>query len=91
MMDAVVGSDVQVGNGRIVNSGAIISHEYILRDHCHVAPGGGLAGAADVRHSSVIGMEATVYLGLTIGKDAMVFNGVNVVKNVAEGKVVDGN
>ena len=91
MMGAVVGSDVQIGNGCIVNSGAIISHECILRDHCHVAPGAVLAGSVDVGNSSVIGMGATVYLGLTIGRDAMIFNGVNVLKNIPEGKIVDGN
>jgi sugar O-acyltransferase (sialic acid O-acetyltransferase NeuD family) len=91
MMGAVVGSDVQIGNGCIVNSGAIISHDCILRDHCHVAPGAILAGSIDVGNSSIIGMGATVYLGLTIGRDVMIFNGVNVLKNIPEGKIVDGN
>jgi acetyltransferase-like isoleucine patch superfamily enzyme len=56
-----------------------------------VAPGAVLAGSIDVGNSSVIGMGATVYLGLTIGRDAMIFNGVNVLKNIPEGKIVDGN
>ncbi len=90
MMGAAIGSDVQLGNGCIVNSGSVISHDCILRDHCHVAPGAILAGLVDVGESSVIGMGATVYLGITIGRDAMVFNGVNILKNVAEGEIVDG-
>jgi len=84
MMGAIIGSAVQIGNGCIVNSGSVISHDCILRDHCHIAPGAILAGAVEVGENAVIGMGSTIYLGLKIGKDSIVYNGVNVLKNVSQ-------
>ena len=90
MMGAVVGSDVQIGDGCIVNSNAVISHDCILRDHCHVCPGAILAGSIDVGEISVIGMGTTVYIGCKIGKKSIIFNGMNILKDVAENEIVDG-
>ena len=90
MMGAVVGSDVQIGDGCIVNSKAVISHDCILRDHCHVCPGAILAGSIDVGEISVIGMGATIYIGCKIGNKSIIFNGMNITKDVAENEIVDG-
>ena len=35
-------------------------------------------------------MGSTVYMGVTIGKNSIIYNGVNVFVNVGDHKIIDG-
>ena len=59
---AYVGSDVRVGFGSIINTGAIVSHDCILGDYTNLSPGAILAGAVQVGSGALIGMGATINL-----------------------------
>lgn len=56
---------------------------------CFDAPGGGEAGA--LREGAVIGAQATIWPGVTVGKGAMVEPGSVVSKNVPAMAVVSGS
>lgn len=85
---AYIGSEVQVGFGVIVNTGAIVSHDCRLGDFVNIAPGAILAGAVQVDEGALIGMAVTVNLGVRIGARARIGNGATVKDDVPEGGVV---
>jgi sugar O-acyltransferase (sialic acid O-acetyltransferase NeuD family) len=85
---AYVGSEVQVGEGVIVNTGAIVSHECILESYSNVSPGAILAGDVRVGPRCLIGMGTTVNLGVRIGAGSRVGNGATVIGDVPENGIV---
>jgi sugar O-acyltransferase (sialic acid O-acetyltransferase NeuD family) len=85
---AYIGSDVRLGFGVIVNTGAIVSHECLLEDLVNISPGAVLAGAVKVGEGALIGMGATINLGISIGARARVGNGATVKTAVPENGIV---
>ncbi|MCJ7703383.1 MAG: NeuD/PglB/VioB family sugar acetyltransferase [Anaerolineales bacterium] len=85
---AYVGSEVGLGFGTIVNTGAIISHECLLGDLVNISPGAILAGGVQVGDGALVGMGVTVNLGVTIGAGARVGNGATVKADVPAGGLV---
>jgi sugar O-acyltransferase (sialic acid O-acetyltransferase NeuD family) len=88
-MGSTVGTDTVIGDNCIVNSGSIVSHDCILKNHCHISPGAILAGSVEIGDNSLIGMGATIYIGKIIGKDVVIYNGVNVLTNVEDGRILE--
>ena len=88
-MGSTVGTDTVIGDNCIVNSGSIVSHDCILKNHCHISPGAILAGSVEIGDNSLIGMGSTVYIGKTIGKDVVIYNGVNVLTNLEDGIILE--
>lgn len=86
--NAYVGSDVRVGFGTIINTGAIISHDCVLGAYTNISPGAILAGAVQVGERALIGMGVTVNLGVCIGAGARVGNSAVVKKDVPENGIV---
>ena len=85
---AYVGSDVQVGFGGIVNSGAIVSHDCRLGNFVNISPGVILAGEVEVGDGALVGMGVTVNLQAKIGAGARVGNGATVKSDVPPNGVV---
>lgn len=88
---AYVGSEVRVGFGGIVNTGAIVSHDCRLGEYANISPGAVLAGGVQIGERCLIGMGATINLGVKVGARARVGNGATVKEDVpAEGVVRAG-
>lgn len=85
---AYVGTQVQVGYGCIINTGAIVSHDCRLGDYVNLSPGATLAGGVSVGEGTLIGMRATVNLNVQIGRRALIGNGATVKADVPDGGVV---
>jgi sugar O-acyltransferase (sialic acid O-acetyltransferase NeuD family) len=85
---AYVGSEVRVGFGAIVNTGAILSHDCTLGDYVNISPGAILAGGVAVGAETLIGMGVTVNLNVKIGPGARIGNGATVKADVPSGGVV---
>ncbi|MBM3145910.1 MAG: hypothetical protein FJ010_13275 [Chloroflexi bacterium] len=85
---AYVGSDVRVGFGSIVNTGAILSHDCRLGDFVNISPGAILAGEVEVGDGALVGMGVTVNLQAKIGAGARVGNGATVKSDVPPNGVV---
>jgi sugar O-acyltransferase (sialic acid O-acetyltransferase NeuD family) len=85
---AYVGSEVSLGFGTIVNTGAVISHNCQLGICVNVSPGALLAGGVWVGDGALIGMGVTVNLGVKIGAKARVGNGATVKADVEDSGVV---
>lgn len=83
-----IGSEVKIGFGAILNTGAILSHECIVGDYGNISPGAILAGAVKVGERVLIGMGATINLGVTIGAGARIGNSAVVKSDVPENGIV---
>ncbi len=88
MAGAIVSSRARIGDNTIINCGSVISHDCTIGSHAHITPGAVLAGGVTIGEASVIGMAATIYLGVTIGKNVTIANGVHILSDVPDGKVV---
>jgi len=85
---AYVGTEVEVGFGTIINTGAIVSHNCVLGQYVNLSPGATLAGGVIVEDRALIGMRATVNLYVHIGRNARIGNGATVKADVPDGGVV---
>ncbi len=85
---AYVGSEVNLGFGVIVNTGAVVSHDCDLDDYANISPGAILAGAVRIGKGTLIGMGVTVNLGVVIGENVRVGNGATVKSQVTDNSIV---
>lgn len=85
---AAVCSGASVGRFVIVNTNAVVSHDCVLEDYVHVAPGALLAGEVEVGRATLIGMGATAVVYLKIGASVIVGNGAVLNENVPDGTIV---
>jgi sugar O-acyltransferase (sialic acid O-acetyltransferase NeuD family) len=85
---AYIGTQVQVGFGCIINTGAIVSHDCHLAPYVNLSPGATLAGGVHIGEGSLVGMRATINLGVQIGKRTLIGNGATVKGDVPDSGVV---
>jgi sugar O-acyltransferase (sialic acid O-acetyltransferase NeuD family) len=90
LAQAVVSSDVRIGNGCIVNHRAAADHDCHLGDGVHLAPGSTLCGCVQIGDNVLVGAGAVVLPRVTIGDDAVIGAGAVVTRNVEAGVVVTG-
>ena len=86
----VVQAGASVGEGCIVNTGAVIEHEVRLDEFVHVACGAVLCGQVQIGAHSHIGAGAVVRQGLTLGPRTVVGAGAAVVRPSAGGVTLVG-
>jgi sugar O-acyltransferase (sialic acid O-acetyltransferase NeuD family) len=82
---AYVGSSVSIGFGAIVNTLAVVSHDRTIGALSHICPGALLAGEGSVGERTVIGLGATVHIGVVIGDDVLIGNSAVVKADVPSG------
>lgn len=86
--NAYIGSDVKVGYGSIVNTGAILSHDCVLGEYVNISPGAILAGAVTVGERTLIGMGVTINLGVKIGTGVRIGNSAVIKTDVPDNGIV---
>jgi sugar O-acyltransferase (sialic acid O-acetyltransferase NeuD family) len=90
MPGAVIGPDVQGGEGCIINTCASVDHDCTLGAFVHIAPDAHLAGTVRVGDASFVGMGSVVREGTTIGASVTVGAASAVLDDVADGVTVYG-
>lgn len=85
---AYIGSDVKVGYGAIVNTGAVLSHECLISSYANISPGAVLAGQVEIGAGTLVGMGATLNLQVKVGARARIGNGATVKSDVPSGTIV---
>ncbi|MGM0767031.1 MAG: acetyltransferase [Pseudomonadota bacterium] len=88
---AVVNACVSVGEGSIINTGAIIEHDCLLAEFVHISPNAVLAGGVQVGAGSWIGASASVRQSIVVGKLSVVGMGAVVTRNVPDQTTVIGS
>jgi sugar O-acyltransferase (sialic acid O-acetyltransferase NeuD family) len=90
MSQATITSDVSVGRGTLVNKNVILSHDTVVGEYCHVAPGARILGRARVGDKTQIGANAVILPDIIVGSNCCVGAGAVVTKNVPNGRTVVG-
>ncbi len=91
LAQAVVSSDVVVGEACIINHSANADHECRLEDGVHLAPRATLCGCVTVGKYTMVGAGAVVLPRVTIGENTIIGAGAVVLKDVPPGVVAVGN
>jgi sugar O-acyltransferase (sialic acid O-acetyltransferase NeuD family) len=87
---AHVGANVSLGDGVLVNTGAVVEHDVVLESGAVVLPNATLSGRVHVGRDATIGAGATVLPDVTIGAETVVGAGAVVVDDVPPGQRVAG-
>ncbi|MGI6238277.1 MAG: 2,3,4,5-tetrahydropyridine-2,6-dicarboxylate N-acetyltransferase [Christensenellales bacterium] len=98
MMGAIINIGAVVGPDTMIDMGAVLGGRACVGARCHIGAGAVLAGVIEppsakpvvVEDDVVIGANAVVIEGVTIGKGAVVAAGSIVIADVAPGAVVAG-
>jgi len=88
---AVVGPNVYLGRGVVIDVGATVAHDCVLFDYSHVCPQANLCGGVEIGEGSFVGASAVVLPKVKIGAWATIGAGAVVTKNVPPGETWVGN
>ena len=88
--NAIVGVDVEIGEGTLVNLAAVVAHDAKVGDYCDIAPGAKILGRAVIGDLTEIGANAVVLPGVKVGPGCRVGAGAVVNRDVASGLTVVG-
>jgi sugar O-acyltransferase (sialic acid O-acetyltransferase NeuD family) len=87
---SIVATEVEIGDGVIINSGSSIDHESKIGAFTHIAPGVIVAGRVVVGQKVFVGMGARIAQGLRVGDGAVIGAGSIILKDVPPGAKVLG-
>lgn len=87
---AVVAPAARLGEGVIINHGAVADHDCVVGDFTHIAPLAALGGGAKIGRLVLVGAGAVVLPGCTVGDGATVGAGAVVTHDIDAGATVIG-
>jgi len=79
MHHALVNAGAQVGANCIINSKALIEHDVVIQDHCHIATAAIVNGGAKIKSGAFFGSNAVTRGYVTVGEKSFINCGVKVV------------
>ena len=85
LAQSYVSGKAVVGMGSLINNSVVVSHDNILGVCTNLSPGAKLAGDVILEDFVQVGMNATVNIGVRVGKESLIGNGATVKKEVPPG------
>jgi len=85
LAQSYVSAKAEVGMGTLINNTVVVSHDNVLGVCTNLSPGAKLAGDVILEDFVQIGMNATVNIGVRVGKESLIGNGATVKKDVPAG------
>ena len=82
-----VGPGSTVGRGALLNTGASLDHESSLGDYASLGPGARTGGNVSVGERTMIGIQAGIVHGVTVGSDCVV-GGHSLVNSDLDSNIV---
>lgn len=79
-----------VGMGCIVNTGAIIEHDCIVKDFVNICPAVAMAGHVVIGNKTFMGISSTVIDDVAIGNNVTIGAGATVIGNIPDNSVAVG-
>jgi len=98
MMGAVINVGAEIGSRTMIDMNAVIGSRAVIGRDCHVSAGVVIAGVLEppskksvvIKDHVLIGANAVVLEGVTVGKGSVVAAGAVVLKDVPPGLIVAG-
>jgi len=88
MHHALVNAGAKVGANCIINTKALIEHDAVVEDHCHIATGGIVNGGAKIKAGTFFGSNAVTKGYITVGEKSFINCGTKVECDLSPRKVV---
>lgn len=85
-----IGSQVRIGMGTLVNTGAQVHHEVQIGEFCEISPKVVILGAAIIGNQTRIGANATILPKIKIGNHVIIGAGSVITKDVPDNVTVVG-
>jgi sugar O-acyltransferase (sialic acid O-acetyltransferase NeuD family) len=85
LAQSYVSGNATVGMGSLINNTVVVSHDNVLGICTNLSPGAKLAGDVILEDFVQIGMNATVNIGVRVGKESLIGNGATIKKDVPAG------
>jgi sugar O-acyltransferase (sialic acid O-acetyltransferase NeuD family) len=84
MHGAIVNAGAKVGVNCIINTRALLEHDTLVQDHCHISTGAIINGSVQVGTGSLIGSCSVAKEGISLGKRCVVGMGLTVRGNLTD-------
>ncbi len=85
LAQSYISGNAVVGMGSLINNPGFVSHDCVLGVCTSLSPGAMTAGDVIIEDFAQIGMNATINIGVRVGKECLIGNGATVKKNVPPG------
>ena len=82
MHHAIINAGAKIGQNCIINSKALIEHDAVIADHCHIATGAIINGGVTVGSGTFFGSKAVCKEYIEIGKNVVIGCGAKITKNI---------
>lgn len=90
MHNVVIGPEVFIGTGSLINAGAHIHHESNIGSYCEICPGAIITGKVTIGDYTFVGAGAIILPGVSIGNNVKIGAGAVVIKNVSDNCTMAG-
>lgn len=84
LAQSYVSGNTRVGMGSLINNSVVVSHDNLLGICTSLSPGAMLAGDVILEDFVQVGMNATINIGVRVGKRSLIGNGATVKADVPE-------
>lgn len=84
MANATINANANIGEHCIINTGAIVEHDNLIKNYVHISPNATLGGTVHLGECTHIGIGATVKNNINITDRCIIGAGTVVVKNIED-------
>jgi sugar O-acyltransferase (sialic acid O-acetyltransferase NeuD family) len=88
LANVYIGTDARLHPRCMVNTSAVVSHDCIIGEYSHIAPGTLLAGHVKIGEKTLIGMGVTTAIGVKIGNGVRIGNGAIILADVPDKTII---
>lgn len=88
---AIVQAQAVIGNHVIINTGAQVDHDCVIKDYVHLAPGVILCGTVKIGEGAFVGAGSVIIPGKQVGAWATIGAGSVVISDIPDYAVAVGN
>jgi sugar O-acyltransferase (sialic acid O-acetyltransferase NeuD family) len=89
-LGTLIGTEVTIGKGSIINTGCSVDHESLIGDFVHLAPKVAVAGRTTIDDFTFVGINTTIADKLTIGRNVVIGAGSVILRDVPDGAKIVG-
>ena len=82
MHGVVVNARAKIGDHTIINTKALIEHDSVIANYCHMSTGVIINGGVSVGRASFVGSGTIVREGVVIGENCFIGMGQSIVENI---------
>ena len=89
-LGGIIGTEVTIGRGCIINTGCSLDHESSIGDFVHLAPKVAVAGRTTIGNFTFVGINTAIADKVTIGRNVMIGAGSVILRDVPDGAKIVG-